>query len=88
MAQTVIRWNLNELMAKHRIKGKDLAEFLKVRPATITGLRNSVVMPRIDGDRLEEVLAALNALALPETKTQEIGLTDLLEWQREGQSNA
>lgn len=79
-ARTVIKWSLNELMARHRIKGKDLAVALDVRPATVTSLRQSTKMPRLDSDRLESILVALNSLADKETVTRRIELSDLIEW--------
>lgn len=83
MAQLVIRWQLNEVMARHHIKGKTLAEYLSDREATISKLRNSRTMPRIDGDRLDSLLKALNHLADPVPTDRKIDVTDLICWVEE-----
>lgn len=63
MAQTVIRWRLNEIMARHRIKGSDLAEELQISNNAVSKLKNAQTMPRIDGERLNALCNALNNLA-------------------------
>ena len=72
-------WRLNELMAKHRVKGVDLAQELGISTNSVASLRKHKRMPRIDGDRLDKIAAAL-------TKLSEIGEkvhgVDLLEERR------
>lgn len=63
MTQTLIRWRLNEVMARYRIKGSDLAERLEISTNAISRLKNAKTMPRIDGDRLNTLCNALNKLA-------------------------
>lgn len=63
MTQTLIKWRLSEVMARHRIKGTDLAERLQTTPNAISRLKNAKTMPRIDGDRLNALCNALNELA-------------------------
>lgn len=63
MAQTLIRWRLNEIMARHRIKGSDLAEELQISNNAVSKLKNAQTMPRIDGERLNALCNALNNLA-------------------------
>lgn len=57
------RWRLNELMARHKVSGKELAEYLEVSGNAVSALRNADKMPRIDGDRLDQIAAGLTALS-------------------------
>jgi len=50
-------------MARHRIKGVDLAERLQMTPTAVSKLKNAKTMPRIDGDKLNALCNALNELA-------------------------
>lgn len=61
--KTLIRWRLNEIMARHRIKGSDLAEKLQISNNAVSKLKNAQTMPRIDGERLNALCNALNNLA-------------------------
>lgn len=69
-------WRLNELMARHRVTGADLARELGISANAMSALRRAKKMPKINGDRLDEIAAAL-------TKYSELGVTvrgvDLLE---------
>lgn len=71
---TVIRWRLKEVMARYDIKGIDLAKELGVREASISNLRNSSTMPRMDGNRIDELCKALTKLA-----GRKINFADLYE---------
>ncbi len=77
MAATLIRWRLNEVMARHRVLAKDLAEYLKISPTAVSGLRKAEVMPRIDGYRLEGLTRGINDLS---TLEEQITPYDLIEW--------
>jgi DNA-binding Xre family transcriptional regulator len=61
--KTLIRWNLNEIMARYRIKSSDLAKQLQISNNAISKLKNAKTMPRIDGDKLNALCNALNELA-------------------------
>lgn len=65
MASTTIsiRWKLAEVMARYRITGKALAEELDMTEASVSNLKNSQTIPRIDGERIEQLCEALNKLA-------------------------
>jgi DNA-binding Xre family transcriptional regulator len=63
MSQTLIKWRLREVMARYRIKAKDLAKELKLSANAISNLRQSETMPRLDGDSLNRLCNALNTLA-------------------------
>lgn len=76
MAKRVIKWRLVSVMHEHGVKAKDLAAFMSVRPSTITALRQAKTMPRIDGNRLEELCDALTSLS---NLDRVVGPLDLLE---------
>ncbi len=78
MIQTKIRWRLNEVMARYRIKGGDLALFMGVSDNAISNLRKARTMPRIDGNRLTQLCDGLNELAKDSEKI--ITPTDLIEY--------
>jgi putative transcriptional regulator len=61
--KTLIRWKLNEVMARHRVKGKDLAEYLGVSANAISGLRKAEIMPEIGGQRWEHICLGINKLS-------------------------
>lgn len=69
-------WRLNELMARHHVSGKALADELGISTNAVSALRKATTMPKINGERLDEIAAAL-------TKLSEIGEAvrgvDLLE---------
>jgi DNA-binding Xre family transcriptional regulator len=64
MFQTLIKWRLREVMARYRIKAKDLAKELGISSNAVSNLRLSESMPRLDGDSLNNLCNALNKLAL------------------------
>jgi putative transcriptional regulator len=63
MTQTLIRWRLSEVMARHRVAAKDLAEFMDISTNAVSGLRKAETMPRIDGERLEQICIAVTRLS-------------------------
>lgn len=65
-------------MAKHNIKGKDLAEKLDISANAVSALRNSKTMPRLDGVALNSLCNALNVLA--EDLDKKITPADLLDY--------
>jgi putative transcriptional regulator len=74
-------WRLNELMARHRVSGKALADELGISTNAVSALRTAETMPKINGDRLDQIAAALTTLS-------ELGETvrgvDLLEDRESG----
>jgi putative transcriptional regulator len=77
MSRTLIRWKLGEIMARHRVKGKDLATFLGVSANAMSSLRNALTMPEIGGDRWEQICAGINELS---TIGETITPFDLIEY--------
>jgi putative transcriptional regulator len=63
MSLTLIRWRLNEVMARHRVTGKSLAEFLGISTNAMSSLRKAQAMPRIDGERLEQLCIGITRLS-------------------------
>jgi len=57
------KWKLAELMARHRISNKELAAYLDMRPNSITDLKRAESMPRINGEQLDRIAAAVTALS-------------------------
>jgi len=53
-------------MARHRVSGKALADELGLSTNAVSALRTADTMPRINGERLDQIAAAL-------TKLSEIG---------------
>ncbi|AFZ30665.1 helix-turn-helix domain protein [Gloeocapsa sp. PCC 7428] len=62
VAQTLIRWRLNEVMARHDIRAKQLAEEMEVSPTTVSNLRKRN-MPRLTEETLDKLCKALNSLS-------------------------
>lgn len=65
----VIRWKLNEVMARKRIRNKDLAEALEITENSVYRLRKTDEMPRLTPERLDGICSVL-----------ECQPGDLLEW--------
>lgn len=62
MAQILIRWRLNEVMARHGIRAKELAEEMDVSASAISNLRKRN-MPRLTEETLNSLCKALNKLS-------------------------
>ncbi|MBP5971630.1 MAG: helix-turn-helix transcriptional regulator [Brasilonema angustatum HA4187-MV1] len=56
----VIRWKLNEVMARKRVRNKDLAEALGITENSVYRLRKVDEMPRLIPERLNGICKALN----------------------------
>ncbi|RUT09793.1 hypothetical protein DSM106972_002880 [Dulcicalothrix desertica PCC 7102] len=63
MSSGSIRWKLNEIMARHRIKGKDLAEYLGITPNSVSLLKKATLLPEISGERWVQLCAGINELS-------------------------
>ena len=81
MAHTLIRWRLREVMARYKIKAIDLAQAMGLSANSVSNLRKSDTMPRIDGDSLNRLCNCLNKLALD--LDQEITPVTLIEYHRD-----
>jgi putative transcriptional regulator len=58
--QAVIRWKLNEVMARNRVRSKDLAEAIGISETSMYRLRKTDEMPRLTPQRLEDLCVHLN----------------------------
>ena len=70
----MIRWRLKEVMARYDITNIDLAEELGVRKASVSNWRTSKTLPRLGGERFDEICKALSKLA-----GRKIRFSDLFE---------
>ncbi len=59
-ADKVIRWKLNEVMARKRVRNKDLAEALGITENSVYRLRKVDEMPRLTPERLNGICKALD----------------------------
>ena len=83
MTQTLIKWRLREVMARYRIKAIDLAKEIGVSPNSVSNLRNSESMPRLDGSSLNNLCNALNKLAI--NLEEEITPFTLIDYTRDSE---
>lgn len=56
------RWRLSELMARHKVSGEELAEYLKISANAVSALRRAETMPKINGHRLDEIAFPTNPI--------------------------
>ena len=59
MDVNVIYWKLNEIMAKKRVRNKDLAEAIGVTENSVYRLRRTDEMPRLTSERLNGICTFL-----------------------------
>lgn len=55
ISKVMIRWKLNEMMARNRVKNKDLAKALGISEVSMYKLRKVDEMPRLTPQRLEDI---------------------------------
>lgn len=60
MDTSVIHWKLNELMAKKRVRNKDLAQALGITENSVYRLRKTDEMPRLTPERLNGICTYLD----------------------------
>jgi putative transcriptional regulator len=56
----LIRWRLREIMARHRVSIRKLAELTGMHRNSIGKLRNHDILPEIGGETMEKLCRALN----------------------------
>jgi putative transcriptional regulator len=84
---TLIRWKLSEVMARHRVKAKDLAKQIGLSANALSSLRNAEKMPRIDGDRLETLCVGITKLSKLGERVTPHNLIEYIPEERENDSN-
>ncbi|BAZ15921.1 hypothetical protein NIES4071_77940 [Calothrix sp. NIES-4071] len=85
MTRGLIRWKLNEVMARHRVKGKDLADYLGISPNSVSLLKKATILPEIGGERWEQICAGINELS---QINEPITPFDMVEYVENQTSNA
>lgn len=75
----MIRWRLNEVMARHRVLAKDLADFIGVSRNAMSDLKKSENMPRVNGERLEQLCAGITKLSRIGEKVTPYDLIEYIE---------
>jgi DNA-binding Xre family transcriptional regulator len=63
MTNVPTAWRLSEVMSRHRVTNKELSDYMDVRAATVSDMRRSVTLPKIGGEKLDELAAAVTALS-------------------------
>jgi DNA-binding Xre family transcriptional regulator len=63
MSKVPTAWRLSEVMSRHRVTNKELSDYMEVRAATISDMRRSVTLPKIGGEKLDDLAAAITALS-------------------------
>ncbi|MGA7953303.1 MAG: helix-turn-helix transcriptional regulator [Gloeobacterales cyanobacterium] len=59
VARILIKWRLNELMARKRMTNAKLAALINKHPKSVSRLRSTDEMPRTDGKELDNLCKAL-----------------------------
>lgn len=72
-------WKMKELMARYDITVTALAEKLQTRHATISALKNAKTLPKIGGERLDEIAQALTELTNGRARIHGVDLLE--EWE-------
>lgn len=78
--QSMLRWRLREIMARGRITNRELAQRLHRHETSISRMKNSDTMPKMDGDELNSLCNVLTQI-LRERGQQDIVIThvDLMQ---------
>ncbi len=66
-------------MARHRVLAKDLADFIGISSNAVSNLRKSDNMPRVDGERLEQLCVGITKLSKIGQKVTPYDLIEYLE---------
>lgn len=56
----MIKWKLNEVMAKKRISNRKLAQLIQVHENSVYRLRKTDIMPRLTAEKLNNLCQALD----------------------------
>jgi len=66
-------------MARHRVLAKDLADFIGVSRNAMSTLKKSDNMPRVDGERLEQLCIGITRLSKIGEKVTPYDLIEYIE---------
>ncbi len=75
-----VRWHLDELLEKYRIRGSELARAVGRSGNSIYSMSGRKDMPRLTGVELADILRGLNQLADPNLLDRPITIDDLITW--------
>jgi putative transcriptional regulator len=59
MELTMLRWKLREVMARENMTNRRLSEIIGIHETNVSNMKRRDTMPRIDGETLEKICAAL-----------------------------
>ncbi|NER99443.1 MAG: helix-turn-helix transcriptional regulator [Symploca sp. SIO1B1] len=76
----MIRWKLRELMARVKITNRELAQYLGVHETSVSRMKNTNKMPRMDGDSIDALCVALTKICVSRGIPGKITPADLLEF--------
>ena len=76
----MIKWNLGSIIDAYGIKQADLAKKVDSNRASISNLKNKKTMPKIDGNRLNDLINAINNCLSEINNPTRITLCDLVQW--------
>lgn len=86
--QSMLRWRLREIMARGRITNRELAQRLHRHETSISRMKNSDTMPKMDGDELNILCNVLTEML--KERGQEVVIThvNLIEHSPDDLENA
>lgn len=77
---SMLRWRLNEVMARLRITNQELGEAMGRHEVSISRMRSSDSMPRLDGEALNSLCNALTTISRERGVIGMVGPSDLFEY--------
>lgn len=77
--KSMLRWRLREIMARGRITNRELAQRLHKHETSISRMKNSDTMPKMDGAELNSLCKALTELFRERGQGVVITHVDLIE---------
>lgn len=81
MSMIKITWVLREVMARYKIKNKELAEAFGRNDASISRIKTTDEMPEFNGGELESLCNALTRVLKNKGINKVISPGDLLSWE-------
>ena len=76
----MIKWKLREIMARGRITNRELAQYINHHETSVSRMKMSDTMPRIDGATLNSLCNALSKLFQVKGHNVIITPSDLIEY--------
>lgn len=76
----MIKWNLGSIINTYGIQKSNLADKAGLSPGAISNLKNKKTMPKIDGNRLNDLINAINNCLSEINNPTRIALYDLVQW--------